>query len=65
MEPKADWKTLGKVMNSSEGPLSGFTPTEKAAGKMTSPANTAIKVSMPAICSADLARSVRLLKYEA
>ena len=42
---KASLKTLGKVMNTSDGPLPGFTPTENAAGKITSPARIATKVS--------------------
>ena len=33
-------------MNIKEGPLSGFTPTENAAGKIINPAKTATKVSI-------------------
>ena len=49
MLPKASWNTFGKVMKMSEGPLSGCTPTEKAAGNIIKPANTAITVSMVTI----------------
>ena len=42
---KACWNTLGSVMKMSEGPLSGLMPTEKAAGKIMSPAKMAIMVS--------------------
>ena len=49
MLPKACWNTFGKVMKMSEGPLSGCTPTEKAAGNIIRPANTAITVSMVTI----------------
>jgi len=38
-----------KEKKRSEGPLSGCTPTEKAAGKIINPANTAITVSMVTI----------------
>ena len=45
-------------MKMSDGPASGFTPTENAAGKIISPAIMAIRVSMRAICEADLIRWV-------
>ena len=48
-------------MKMSEGPLSGFTPTEKAAGNIISPARIATIQSMKAICDADL---VRLVYFE-
>ena len=51
-------KTFGKVMKMSEGPLSGDTPTEKAAGKIIKPANTATSKSMMEICKALLKRLV-------
>ena len=56
MPAKACWNTFGKVMKINEGPASGVTPTEKAAGKIISPAITAIIESMSAICTADLVR---------
>ena len=62
MLPKASWNTFGKVMKMSEGPLSGCTPTEKAAGNIIKPANTAITVSMVTIRVADFNRLVCLLK---
>ena len=55
---KACWNTLGSVMNISDGPLSGLTPTEKAAGNIMSPARMATRQSMTAICDADFVRSV-------
>ena len=55
-------KTFGKVIKMSEGPLSGDTPTEKAAGKIIRPANTATSKSMTEICNADLKRLVWRLK---
>ena len=58
---KACWNTLGRVMKMSEGPLSGFTPTEKAAGNIMSPARMATTQSMTAICVADF---VRLVDFE-
>ena len=58
MEANAWLNTLGRVMNTSEGPLSGLTPTEKAAGKIISPARMAMQVSITAICTADFARLV-------
>ena len=45
-----------------EWPESGSTPTEKAAGKIMSPAMMAINVSMSAICVADFSRLVSRLK---
>ena len=58
MKAKACWNTLGKVMKMSDGPLSGCTPTEKAAGKIISPANSAIRKSIKAICEADCSKWV-------
>ena len=58
MEANARLKTLGRVMKMSEGPLSGLTPTEKAAGNIISPARMAISVSMRAICMAERAKLV-------
>ena len=55
---KAFWKTLGRVMKMSDGPLSGLTPTEKAAGKIISPASMAMSESMMPICHAERERSV-------
>lgn len=49
----------------SDGPLSGFTPTEYAAGNIISPARIAIILSRKAICIDDLKRFVDLLKYDA
>ena len=43
------WNTFGNVIKTSEGPLSGWIPTEKAAGKIISPAITAIPESNNAI----------------
>ena len=58
MPAKAWLNTLGRVMKMSEGPLSGFTPTEKAAGKIISPASTATAVSTSDTCRAELSRLV-------
>ena len=58
MAPKACWKTLGSVMNISDGPLSGLTPTENAAGKIIIPARIATTLSMTEICTAEPARLV-------
>ena len=57
-DPKACWNTFGKVMNINAGPLSGFTPTEKAAGNIIKPARIAIMVSIPAIWIEDFNKSV-------
>ena len=65
MPEKACWKTFGNVMKMSDGPLSGLTPTENAAGKIISPARMATKVSMIPICTAERSRLVCRLKYEA
>ena len=56
--PNAWWNTLGNVINMSEGPLSGLTPTEKAAGKIISPANKATKKSMMLMLTAEAVRLV-------
>ena len=58
MEENACWKTFGNVMKISDGPLSGLTPTEKAAGNIISPARIATRQSINAICDADLVRLV-------
>ena len=58
MAEKACWKTLGSVMKMSDGPESGLTPTEKAAGKIISPARMATMESMTPICTADFVRLV-------
>lgn len=53
----------GSVMNNSEGPASGFTPsTENTAGKMIRPAITATHVSMTDTLSAVFPNLVSLLK---
>ncbi len=65
MPEKACWNTLGRVMNTSEGPLSGFTPTAAAAGNIISPARIATTQSISATCVADFIRSVFRSKYEA
>ena len=46
MSPNAIWKIFGRVMKTSVGPVSGLTPTESAAGKITSPARIATHVSI-------------------
>ena len=44
--PPVIWlKIIGKVLKTSPIPAVGFTPNEKAAGKMTTPASTATSVS--------------------
>ena len=48
-------------MNISDGPLSGLTPTEKAAGKMIRPANSATIKSITLIFTA---ADVRLVCFE-
>ena len=58
MLEKAWLKTLGRVMKMSDGPLSALTPTEKAAGKIISPARMATTQSMTPICTADDTRLV-------
>src|SRR5574344_1546592 len=65
IDANACWKTLGKVMNTSDGPLSGLTPTENAAGNIMRPARMAIMVSMMDICTADFSKLVSRPKYEA
>ena len=55
---KACWNTFGRVMKISEGPLSGFTPTEKAAGKIISPARIATTESIMPIWTAEPVRFV-------
>src|SRR5574344_2774608 len=65
IDANACWKTLGKVMNTSDGPLSGLTPTENAAGNIMRPARMAIMVSMMDICTADFSKLVSRAKYEA
>ena len=62
MPLKACWNTLGSVMKMSEGPLSGSTPTEKAAGNIMRPARMATTQSMMAICEAAFVRFVSLEK---
>ena len=62
MEPKACSKTLGSVMKISDGPLSGCTPTDMAAGKIISPARIATNVSMMEIWKAVPTRFVSRLK---
>ena len=62
IELKACWNTLGRVMKMSEGPLSGFTPTEKAAGKIISPARMATRQSMTPIWMAEFVRLVCFAK---
>ena len=61
MPPKASWKTFGRVMNISDGPLSGLTPTLNAAGKIISPARIAINVSIMPHC---IAEPVRFVSFE-
>ena len=56
--PKACWNTFGSVIKINDGPLSGLTPTEKAAGKITNPARIATKKSMIPICMAEVVRFV-------
>ena len=58
MEPKACWNTLGSVMKMSDGPESGLTPTENAAGKIIRPARMATSESMTPIWMAELVRLV-------
>ena len=58
----ARWNTFGRVMKMSDGPLSGSTPTEKAAGKIISPAKMAMAESSRAICVAERSRLVSRLK---
>ena len=58
MEENACWNTFGNVMKMSDGPLSGFTPTEKAAGNIMRPAKIATRQSMIAICDADFVKFV-------
>ena len=53
---KASLKTLGSVMNISDGPESGLTPTEKAVGKIINPAIMAMSVSMATMLTADFMR---------
>ena len=62
---KAWRNTFGSVMNISDGPLSGCTPTENAAGNIINPARMAINESSSAICVADLSILLSFLKYEA
>ena len=49
-------------MKMSEGPLSGLTPTENAAGNIIRPAKMATMLSITPICMADLVRLVCLEK---
>ena len=55
---KACWKTVGRVMNTSEAPLSGLTPTLNAAGKIIRPARMATSESTSEICTAEPSRLV-------
>ena len=59
---KACSNTLGRVMNISDGPLSGRTPTEAAAGKIIIPASMATRKSITLIWIADDASLVWRLK---
>ena len=45
LPPLIALKMFGSVMNTSPGPLPGFTPNAKLAGKMIIPATSATKVS--------------------
>ena len=54
------WNTLGNVINMSEGPLSGLTPTEKAAGKIISPASRATMKSITLMLIAEDVRYIPL-----
>ena len=58
----ACWNTLGSVIKIRLGPASGCMPTEKAAGKIMKPANTATNVSIIPTLNAVLVRLVSLLK---
>ena len=62
MKANARLNTLGRVMKMSDGPLSGWIPTEKAAGKIISPARIAMMESKMAICPADRNRLIFLSK---
>ena len=53
---KASLNTLGSVMNISDGPESGLTPTEKAAGNIINPARMAMSESMTTMLTADFMR---------
>lgn len=44
--------TFGRVINSNDGPLSGFTPNEKHAGIIMNPAISATNVSSKTILMA-------------
>ena len=61
MAENAWLKTFGRVMNTSDAPLSGLTPTEKAAGKIIRPARIAMNESTNEICTAEVSRLVFLL----
>ena len=58
IEANACWKTLGRVMKMSDGPLSGLMPTENAAGKIIRPARMAMKVSMAMMLAAERTKLV-------
>ena len=53
---------MGRVTKISDGPLSGETPTDAAAGNIIKPAKIAITVSRTAICAEDFNRFVLRLK---
>ena len=64
--PIAIWNTLGKAMNTSDGPASGSSPgTENTAGNITMPAITATLISISPTVKAVLVILASRLKYEA
>ena len=60
IEPNACWNTLGSVIKMSEGPASGWMPTENAAGKMMNPESTEMQVpithTLTAVCPSRVSR---------
>ena len=62
LPPVIDKKTLGKVIKIRLGPLSGFTPNEKHAGKMIRPATIATNVSNTATFTASPKRVLSFFK---